>query len=457
MPGGKKMKKIFAILFCLILMLSVFAVAQEESSDEGSDESNEETGEGEEEDTGESEEETDDEEETDEDDDDDLEDEAADYEEEKTGDEIIDDIEDEEETDDEIEEELELDEEEQEEIDEAESTIGLRQYVLNRQLKARIHVAVVHGGIIIKHLGNSSDTSELQEILDELEEIGEAKDPKTMTKDEFGDIVEDVKELVQNFKEEAWELVPEDERPALRKRIQKFQAKQDKKIESILKKAWKARELYNRKQLRNALRKVKEDAKQLRKDGKKLLEAATRLKALHKLKQNYQNGILNATEIKTKWKDGTRLYGLARAASVVKNERGLLAIGVARINKAIRAAKAAGEDTTELETKLEEIKEKVKEFVAGKLTSEEVEAKATVIRSRLFNLEKNTRIANRIKTVAAVRRELSDARAISNQAIRNQEELREAIATQNQVLRDRLRSQLTGEGENTDTAAGDAP
>ena len=213
------MKKMMSILIGLLLVLSVFATAETDTGanvDETEQPeavllANEDTAE---EETTASTEEVDEEDEGEtEDEEDDIEEIEEEYEESETGDEIIDEIEDEEETDGEIEEELEINEEESAEIREAIENIGLRQYILNRQLKQRVFVATIHGEAIILYLqGKEYDTTELEGINDELKEIYKAIDPKTMTKEEFNETVGEVKELVQEFKDAVDELVPEEEK-----------------------------------------------------------------------------------------------------------------------------------------------------------------------------------------------------------------------------------------------------
>lgn len=341
----------------------------------------------------EEEEETDDEDETD-----DIEEEAEEYEEEETGDEVIEEVEEELETDEEIIEELEITEEELAEIDEAIEKIGLRVYILNRMLKCKLRARIAEGNAIIDYLADKEvDGAELKEIVDDLAEILESVDPKTMTKEEHEETVESIKELVAIFKEKARELIPEENVEEVRKLIKKHH---DRAIKECSKLLWKAKELHNRKQFRNAMREVIKDAKELRKDGKKLLDAAARLRNLNKIKNDYKKGEVMPEDIKelgNKWKNETKKYGLDRAASVVKNERAQLAIGSAQIRRAIREAEEAGEDTTDLEAKLGEINSQIKEFVPGKVTSEEAKAKAATIKSRLENLKKNQNLIQRVR------------------------------------------------------------
>ena len=427
-----------SILIGLLLVLSVFATAETDTGanvDETEQPeavllANEDTAE---EETTASTEEVDEEDEGEtEDEEDDIEEIEEEYEESETGDEIIDEIEDEEETDGEIEEELEINEEESAEIREAIENIGLRQYILNRQLKQRVFVATIHGEAIILYLqGKEYDTTELEGINDELKEIYKAIDPKTMTKEEFNETVGEVKELVQEFKDAVDELVPEEEKDAIRNRIAAYVRTHQKQIDLLLKKEWKARMLNNRKQLRDSLKAVKEDAKQLRMDGRKLLDAAKRLRNLKAIKNRYKNGTIDATEIKQKWQEETKLYGLARAASVVKNERALLAIGAARIRKAIKEADEDDEDTTELENRLAEINAQIKDFIPGKVTSKEAGAKAAVIKSRLVNLEKNERLTNRIQAARANVAPRAAAKQIQNARVSSAIARRGAAASAN--------------------------
>ncbi len=327
---------------------------------------------------------------------DELEVESDEFEQEETGDETIEEVEEDVETDEEIEEELEITDEEMEEINEAIDRIGLRAYVLNRMLKCRLRARIAEANAIIYYLAEE-DTSELQVITDQLVAIQDSIDPKTMTKEEHQVTIGEIKEFVASFKENAKAMIPEEDIPKVRKLIKNHH---DKAIKECSKLLWKAKELHNRKQFRNALREVVKDAKELRKDGKKLLDSAARLKKLHALKNKYEGGELTPDEVeglKNEWKEGVKNYGLDRAASVVKNERAQLAIVAVKVKRAIVKAKEAGEDTTGLENKLTEVRGDIKSFVPGKILSSEAIAKAKVTRAKLDNLQKDNKIVQRIK------------------------------------------------------------
>jgi hypothetical protein len=325
----------------------------------------------------------------------DIEEEAIEYEEEETGEEVIEEVEESLETDEEIEEELELTDEEKAEIEEAIEKIGLRLYVLNRQLKCRLRGRIAEGKAIIEFLDNKSiETTELQEIVDKLTEIYESIDPKTMTKEEHRETVKEVKELIQSFKEKAKELIPEEDISEIRILIKRHH---NKVVKNCLRLEWKARQLHNRRKLRDSLNNIKEDAKKLREDGKKLLDAAKRLRHLQEIKEKYKKGEAEAKELIEEWKQGVKEYDLDKAASVVKNERALLVIEIARLKRAIREAEEEGDDTTELEEKLEALVEELKEFHPEKIKVEEAKAKAAVLKTRLENLAKEKKLKERIR------------------------------------------------------------
>ncbi len=334
---------------------------------------------------------------------DELEVEADEFEQEETGDEVIEEIEEELETDEEIEEELGLTEEESAEIEEAVEKIGLKAYVLNRQLKFRLKVRIIEAGAVIEYLEEKGiSTSGLSSILDDMNSLFDSLDPKEMDKDTFLEKKDEIIELVKEFKEKSKELIPEEDIPEVRERIREHREEAKEILKEFIDKELKARLLFNRKQFRDTLKEVVKDAKELRKDGKKLLETAERLRKLELLRNKFKDKPFKKAEaesIKGEWKEGVKEYGLDRAASVVKNERAQLAISAVKIKRAIQNAKDAGEDTTDLDNKLTEVRGDIHGFVPGKVISKEAVAKAKITRTKLENMGEDKRIVERVREV----------------------------------------------------------
>jgi hypothetical protein len=387
------MKKIIAVLLGLMFLLSAFAIAEGQGS----------AGE-----TGDSE---------DVDDSSDaVENEAVEYEQEETGEATVSEIEQEAEiTDQQLEQELGISAEESAEISEADKRIGIRNYILNRQLKHRTFVAIVHGKAIIQFMENKNiSTGTLPDILAQLNATYAGIDPKTMTKEQRNETTAKVKELVQQFKETAKSLIPPDAIPSLRKKIQEFELKEKAKIDELLRWEYKARMLYNKRQFRNAYKELRDDAKELIKDGRKLLAAGAKIKALKQIRDKYKDGNLNATELKelrSKWKEQVQQYNEERNNSVIKNERALLAIEIAKVRKAIKEAKEAGEDTSQLEAQLAELNKQLEQFVPGKIVSADAKAKAAILKAKIKNVvQSSPKIKERVEKIKDLRKEIRETK-----------------------------------------------
>jgi hypothetical protein len=260
---------------------------------------------------------------------------------------------------------------------------------------------------------NISNTAELRTILDELRTLYTSLNPKSMTEEQFNQTVVKAKEFVQAFREKANTLIPAGQKSAVKKRIADYELKQKAKIDDLKKGEKKARMLYNGLQFEKSLKEIIIDAKEFMKDGKKLLEVQSRLKNLSQLKLEYRNESFNVTDLdklKNRWKEEIHNYGLDKNISLIKNERAQLAIGLARVSKSIREAKSLGQDTTELENQLTELKKQLEQFVPGKIISADTRAKAAVIRTRIANMEKNPKIVDKLEKLKELRQEEKQVR-----------------------------------------------
>jgi hypothetical protein len=437
------MKKILAMLIGLMFLFSAFAVAEDADPTAEPVPTLYEDVETEEEDTSEEVETIEESS--------DVEEVAEEYEDLDEGDEVVEEVEEDLETDEEIEEDLEITEEEAEEIEEAEENVGLKQYAVNVQLRHRYQFALNQGQAIIDYVTEQGeDASELESILEELKTLNDGVDVTEMTDEELQDHVEKAKEIVARFKEKAHELVDEEDLPAIRNKIKAYEMKNRKKLELIKKKAMKARELHNRKLLARQMRKVAEDARQLRKDGQKLMNTAERLRDLNRVKNAYKNGDMSAEQAREQWKNQVREYRDEKQNTVVTNERAKLAIAAARITQAIRQAKAAGKEVPpELVSKLREVNKQIEDFKAGKITAREAVAKAATIRSRLSNMENNEQIKQRIQNIIQARQQIAEQRqVIKDETAGIKQDVR-------QIEADRVDARRAA--ATTDTAAGNAP
>jgi hypothetical protein len=317
------------------------------------------------------------------------------------------------ESEDDLEAELNLTEAEKNDISEVKSTIGLKLYILNRQLKHRIFVAIVHGNAIINYLDNKNiTTTELKGIVGELNTTYVSIDPKTMTREQHNSTAVKAKELVTKFRDTAKSLVPEGELSTVMKRIADFEVKEKRKLEELSRVEWKARMLFNKQKFNEALKKVHEDAKQLRKDGHKLLEAEKRLRNLLAMKNRTFDRNLTKEDIqklKENWKEGLKNYTDDKNRSVIKNERAQLAISIADTRKAIKEAQAAGEDIKDLEAQLAELNKQLTQFVPGKIVSADAKAKAAVVRAKIANMGKDKKISEKVMDIRQKRNETREA------------------------------------------------
>lgn len=293
----------------------------------------------------------------------------------------------------EIAEELGLSEEDVEEYEEAAENVGEKQYIHNKQLQKRLKIAKHTANAIIKHLEKKGeDVSKLNEILADILAIEESIDPTTLTSEEFNVKVQQIRELIKQFKSEASNRVTREE---VIDEIEQELKNNEEEIEKVNED--KIRKLYNNKQVNRRIRGLIGEAREMNEDNETLMDVKARLVSLKQLRERYFGA--NATrenieQFRNEWRSQLEQYKQERLEAKVKNARAKLLIEAKEIKRSIAAAKRNGEDTTELEAQFETITGSVSEIRVGNVRSEEeINAKSNIVKDQLSNIREDNRIS----------------------------------------------------------------
>lgn len=300
-------------------------------------------------------------------------------------------------------EDLGLSEEDVGEYEEASARVGEKQYIYNKQLRHRLVVADITANAIMNHLEKKGEAvASLKRIQARIRTVKESLDPVTLTSEEFKAKITEIRGLTKQFKAEAGSKVTKEE---VAGDIEEELEANKEQIKEV--KEEEVRKLYNEKQVNKAVRNVVKEAKEMNKNKEKLMGVKERLGKLMEMKKRFLGVDAtkeNVVQFRQEWKTQLSQYKQEKLESKVKNERAKLLIEAKGINKAISEARNNGEDTTELEPKLDSIKAEIKEIGSDGIKSEqEIKAKANIVKNKLSNMKEDKKIKERITESVRVR------------------------------------------------------